>query len=266
MKDRINLAPLDLAKSSTGELIQEILESATIRRSCIYTYATADTVLRASIDHDFRSAIEKTSLRFADGMGAAIHSRVILGCKVAKSSTHDFFADLIAQAIDRDLNIVFIGGRHDTAKRARDLLAAENTDRSPEALDRYRERIHCRSGYFGDANDEASYLETLNLLNPSLVVIGMGQPIQEVWAHRVRQHLPNTTFLCVGGLFDLVAKNRPSPPMWMRRSGLEWSFRLATNPGYTWRRYLLGLPMLAMISCAQMISVRSGYARGGVAR
>ena len=46
--------------------------------------------------------------------------------------------------------------------------------------------------------------------------------------------------LGVGGLFDYYSGRIPRAPLWMRRTGLEWVFRLVQEPGRLWRRYLVG--------------------------
>ena len=45
--------------------------------------------------------------------------------------------------------------------------------------------------------------------------------------------------MAVGAAFDFHAGLKPQAPRWMQRSGLEWSFRLATEPLRLWRRYLV---------------------------
>ncbi len=265
MKHKINLAPLKLVTSSTKDLVNGILQNASTRKGVMYTYANADTLLRASTCPRFRAAIENANFCYADGWGAVLHSRLVFGNQIPKSSTDDFFANLISQGINRDLRIAFVGSRSDTTVRARNHLAAQVNGSNPLATAiRYREQIFCQSGYFNSEADEHSYLDILEKFNPALAVVGMGQPIQEIWADRTRCRFPNTTFLCVGGLFDLVAKNIPTPPSWIRRYGLEWCFRLATKPKYTWRRYLLGLPALAAISCAQACNTQILNAEEGI--
>jgi N-acetylglucosaminyldiphosphoundecaprenol N-acetyl-beta-D-mannosaminyltransferase len=48
--------------------------------------------------------------------------------------------------------------------------------------------------------------------------------------------------LCVGAAFDFIAGTKPRAPEWMQRSGLEWAFRLKSEPRRLWRRYLVGNP------------------------
>jgi N-acetylglucosaminyldiphosphoundecaprenol N-acetyl-beta-D-mannosaminyltransferase len=46
----------------------------------------------------------------------------------------------------------------------------------------------------------------------------------------------------VGAAFDFLAGLKKQAPRWMQRSGLEWLFRLSTEPRRLWRRYLVNNP------------------------
>ena len=65
--------------------------------------------------------------------------------------------------------------------------------------------------------------------------------------------LPGTVFLCVGGLFDYLSGDKPTPPMLIRKVGLEWLFILLRRPRRFWKRYLFGLPMLALLIAADYL-------------
>ncbi|MCL5269386.1 MAG: WecB/TagA/CpsF family glycosyltransferase, partial [bacterium] len=97
-------------------------------------------------------------------------------------------------------------------------------------------------GYFNEV-DARRILEAIELANPDVVLIGMGTPRQEHWAlmWSAADRRPRVWW-CVGALFEYYAGTRGRAPVWMRRTGLEWVWRLALEPGRLWRRYLLGNP------------------------
>ena len=75
-----------------------------------------------------------------------------------------------------------------------------------------------------------------------LLFIGISTPKQERWMFEHRQNFPGVTMIGVGAAFDFHAGCTPQAPGWMQRLGLEWFFRLSTEPGRLWRRYLLVTP------------------------
>ncbi|UCH78510.1 MAG: WecB/TagA/CpsF family glycosyltransferase [Candidatus Coatesbacteria bacterium] len=73
---------------------------------------------------------------------------------------------------------------------------------------------------------------------PDILFAAFGAPKQELWLDAVRDRLRVPVGIGVGGAFDFAAGETKRAPRWMQRAGLEWSFRLAQEPGRLWRRYL----------------------------
>jgi len=94
---------------------------------------------------------------------------------------------------------------------------------------------------FRELTDEESrrQLEQLSSSGAQIVWLGLGTPKQDWEAARLAAALP-VTFCAVGAAFDFVAGNKKQAPMWMQRHGLEWFYRLVTEPRRLWKRYLFG--------------------------
>ena len=87
---------------------------------------------------------------------------------------------------------------------------------------------------------EAAVAAAIRVAAPSVVFVGMGAPRQERWAARHLDDLGASVLWCVGALFEYFGGRRSRAPVWMRRFGLEWLYRLALEPARLWRRYLIG--------------------------
>lgn len=83
-----------------------------------------------------------------------------------------------------------------------------------------------------------------------LLLVGLGCPRQEVFAHRMRSLL-DLPVMAVGAAFDYHAGSLRRAPRWMERSGLAWLWRLAQEPARLWRRYLLLGPEYLLRLAAQ---------------
>jgi N-acetylglucosaminyldiphosphoundecaprenol N-acetyl-beta-D-mannosaminyltransferase len=79
----------------------------------------------------------------------------------------------------------------------------------------------------------------------TLVWVGLGTPKQDLEVRRLADSIP-VTALAVGAAFDFLAGTKAQAPVWMQRSGLEWAFRLATEPRRLARRYLWGNPRFVL--------------------
>jgi N-acetylglucosaminyldiphosphoundecaprenol N-acetyl-beta-D-mannosaminyltransferase len=92
---------------------------------------------------------------------------------------------------------------------------------------------------------EASHLddvERIRAANPDIVWVGLGTPKQELWMQANAPHLGRAVLMGVGAAFDFHAKVKRQAPRVMQRMGLEWSFRLMTEPKRLGKRYLVGIP------------------------
>jgi N-acetylglucosaminyldiphosphoundecaprenol N-acetyl-beta-D-mannosaminyltransferase len=90
-------------------------------------------------------------------------------------------------------------------------------------------------------------VERIRATQPDFVWVGLGTPKQELWMQANSALLPGIVLLGVGAAFDFHAKMKRQAPRWMQRSGLEWCFRLATEPRRLWRRYLIGIPRFLLL-------------------
>ena len=70
-----------------------------------------------------------------------------------------------------------------------------------------------------------------------LCIVSLGAPKQEVLADMLHARCQGVGFLCFGAALDFVSGHASRAPVWMRRAGLEWGWRLAASPGRMSARY-----------------------------
>jgi N-acetylglucosaminyldiphosphoundecaprenol N-acetyl-beta-D-mannosaminyltransferase len=89
------------------------------------------------------------------------------------------------------------------------------------------------------SNEEAEFVERVYQARPHIIWIGLGTPLQDLFIDRFRDRL-GITLVAIGAAFDFIAGAKRQAPVWIQDHGLEWAFRLATEPRRLWRRYLMG--------------------------
>ncbi|MBD2328094.1 WecB/TagA/CpsF family glycosyltransferase [Alkalinema sp. FACHB-956] len=117
---------------------------------------------------------------------------------------------------------------------------------------------------FGFEQNEAECLEIVDRINQSqanVLVVGVGAPKQEFWIVKYRDQLPNIDiFLGLGGAIDFVAGAKPRSPEWISEVGLEWLYRLISEPRRLWKRYLIDdLPFLGLLLLQKLKLYRSPF-------
>lgn len=98
---------------------------------------------------------------------------------------------------------------------------------------------HGPSFAFAETEDEDSeVIEMINASGATCLIVGLNAPKQEIWINRNRGRMPGVkVFMGVGATIDYEAKAVRRAPPWMTRNGLEWVYRMATEPKRYWRRY-----------------------------
>ena len=107
--------------------------------------------------------------------------------------------------------------------------------------------------------DELTTAQTAELINaarPDIVWVGMSSPKQDRWMARMRQQLDAPVLIAVGAAFDFLSGTVRQAPRWMQRSGLEWLYRLGTDPGRLWKRYLVDNPWFVWEVGLQLTGLR----------
>ena len=104
-------------------------------------------------------------------------------------------------------------------------------------------QIEVSNGYFdarpGSSENEA-VVQRINAYKPDLLMVGMGMPRQEFWTLENFARLDTHVILASNGAaIDYVAGAVPTPPRWAGRLGLEWAFRLVSEPRRLFGRYLI---------------------------
>lgn len=107
------------------------------------------------------------------------------------------------------------------------------------------------------AEEDAEMMEAICSSGARILFVSLGCPKQERWMMEHRGKVP-CVMLGVGAAFDFIAGTAPQAPRWMQRAGVEWVFRLASDPRRLWKRYLKHNPRFIVFFGAQYVRHRLG--------
>jgi N-acetylglucosaminyldiphosphoundecaprenol N-acetyl-beta-D-mannosaminyltransferase len=108
-----------------------------------------------------------------------------------------------------------------------------------------------------ELDDFDAALDRIIDIGPDVVWIGLGTPKQDLVADRLARR-SMTVAVSIGAAFDFLAGAKPQAPLWMQQRGLEWAYRLATEPRRLWRRYLVGNSRFIWANIRQRPHIISG--------
>ncbi len=105
------------------------------------------------------------------------------------------------------------------------------------------------------AEEDAAVVQQIQGSGADIVWVGISTPKQERWMSEHRERLGVPVLVGVGAAFDFLSGAKPQAPLWIQRSGLEWLFRLASEPRRLWRRYAQ-YPLFALLLLGQALKLR----------
>ncbi len=96
----------------------------------------------------------------------------------------------------------------------------------------------------------------INRASPDVLWVGLGCPKQQLWMYEHKSKLKVPVMVGVGAAFDFLAEVKPQAPSWMRDHGLEWLFRLGSEPKRLWRRYLIANSLFLVYFLREFIRLK----------
>lgn len=186
----------------------------------------------AAKDDAFREALG-TFMLLNDGVGLDIAARMLTGAPFPENlNGTDFIPRYLSDTRHR-FRIALVGSKPGVADIAAEVLAQHCPQHTIAAA---------RHGYFSE-QESAAVAEEIKATHADLLLVGLGNPKQEVWIARHLEMTGCKAAIGVGALFDFLAERVPRAPSLIRRLRLEWMFRLALEPVRLGRRYLIGNPL-----------------------
>ncbi|MBR6240144.1 MAG: WecB/TagA/CpsF family glycosyltransferase [Lentisphaeria bacterium] len=183
------------------------------------------------------NVLRRAELVIADGMPLVWLSR-LLGTPLPERVTGADMVPLIAErAAKEHVKLYFLGGTEKYTRMAADILTERYPGLEIAGIDTPFVKL--------DAPDAAELdreiCRKINDSGASILLIGFGNPKQEIWVERNRANLNCGIAIGIGGTFNFIAGAVKRAPDWMRKSGTEWIFRIVQEPGRLWKRYGFGL-------------------------
>lgn len=179
-----------------------------------------EKIMKAICDENLMKLLNSASIQIPDGIGIVIASR-IKGGKIKKRITGiDLMEKIIKRASQKSYRVFLLGAKPGTADEAAKILYLKYPGlRIAGVMD----------GYFKDDNEAVSKISDAK---PDILFVAMGSPKQEYWITKNMEKLKVPLCMGIGGSLDVISGNVKRAPEFMRKSGLEWLYRLFKEP---WR-------------------------------
>jgi N-acetylglucosaminyldiphosphoundecaprenol N-acetyl-beta-D-mannosaminyltransferase len=188
--ERLNILGVAVSDLTASECLALLDDGLKRDQPLTVFYANAHSVNLTFSVPEFREILNSADILYADGIGLELAAR-LHGLNVRENlAGTDFLPTLLRWASQNGISLYFLGGTPEVVRRAAHQAVQQNGSL----------RLH---GYHhGFFRDDDVIIEDINIKEPSLLLVGLGSPLQEKWVHDNRLRLKARNVITVGGFFD----------------------------------------------------------------
>jgi N-acetylglucosaminyldiphosphoundecaprenol N-acetyl-beta-D-mannosaminyltransferase len=228
----LNVEFLNITKFQAIELVAKAINANTQK---IVYFVNADCLNKTVADSDYLHILQQGDYILADGSGIKLGCKILGDTVIDNVNGTDLLPLICELAVKNHFSIYLLGAKPGVAAQTKD-----NLEKQYSGL-RIVGEWH---GYFRkNSDEEQDVIRNINESQADILLVAFGAPFQEKWIHSRKHQLTAKVLIGVGGLFDFYSGNIPRAPLWLRRYGLEWTYRLYQEPKRMFKRYILGNPL-----------------------
>jgi N-acetylglucosaminyldiphosphoundecaprenol N-acetyl-beta-D-mannosaminyltransferase len=239
---------MKVSRTSYQHASDLVIEWARHKASKYVCVATVNNVMESYDSETVQTVMNQADLVTPDGMPLVWAMRALGWQEATRVYGPDLTPIVLEKAAAAKIPIGFYGG-------------------APEVLHKLVERVQTQ--YPGlqvayslsppfrplSEQEDQQVIRAINDSGARILFIGLNTPKQDVWmaAHRDKVQ---AVMLGVGAAFDFLAGSKRQAPRWIMPLGLEWLFRLATEPRRLWKRYLKHNPRFVVLLALQLLGLK----------
>ena len=246
---RVNVLGVGVSAIDPGMALAAIEDWIQRRDPHYVTITGVHGVMESQSDPEVRAIHNRAGLVTPDGMPLVWASRLAGQRHVRRVYGPDLMLAACRRSLETGWRHFLYGG----AEGVPELLATRLADRFPglEITGAFAPPFRPLT----DAEDE-EIVQRINAARPDIVWVGLSTPKQERWMASHLGRLEAPVMVGVGAAFDFHAGLKRQAPKWIQGTGLEWLFRLITEPRRLWRRYLRNNPVFLASVALQATGLR----------
>lgn len=211
--------------TSMGSVLTRVEENISDNIRFNIVTPNPELVLMAQKNNLLKNALNSATLSIPDGMGLKL---AIPNLQIIKG--RELFIELIKLAAKKNWKVFLLGGLGDEAGMAANKLIQRYGDIKIQSEKGPKLNESAEPVTEVDIKLEEEAIERINTFKPHLLFVAFGNPKQEIWVMKNAKKLNAKCVMAVGGAIRYAAGISSLPPKWMASVGLEWLWRVFTEP------------------------------------
>ncbi len=228
--------------SNPQSLFERICQETRKNRQTLVHYLNIHVANSAFGNRKLKSILKQSDLVYCDGAGIVAGSRLLGTPLPTRLTAADWFIDMLDYFAQKGCKVYLLGGEPGVPEAALDTIVEQVPQHSVVGM---------HHGYILNSPAlETQVIEEINAIQPDVLIVGFGTPLQEFWIEKNRARLKVSTIYAIGAVMDFVSGRVSRCPRWMGDAGYEWLYRLFTEPSRLLGRYVVGNPwFLGRVAC-----------------
>lgn len=200
-------------------------------------------LVEASSDPEFKKILNSCVLNTCDGFGIALVAKIFYGKKIERTTG----VEITKKLLQGEHKLFLLGGASGVAEK----VSQKFHQAEIAGIDYGGKMIYVDGAWRLENNTD--FLEKIRASGAEILLTAFQHGKQEKWLAENLPHLPNIRVaIGVGGTFDYLSGSIKRAPAWMRKIGLEWLFRLISQPK-RWRRIVRAVIIFPMLVIKEKI-------------
>lgn len=213
--------------TTKDELLRAFEASVAQSRPSYFVAWNPEKIVNTAHRAEWNEIRNRSSANFADGVGVTLASKILLGEKIERIAGVDFFHDVLGVLNARSGKLFMFGSTDEILQGSIESIQKEFPN---------IQIVGFESGYgFKDQR----LVEKIDQSKADVIAVALGSPKQEEWIYNYGMKVQSGVFIGVGGSFSILSKTVKRAPALFQRMGLEWLFRLVSQPSRIKRQIAL---------------------------
>ena len=234
-------------------VLNEIEKYITAKKNLLVSPIASQTLVKAYFDDNLRKILDKYDGLYPDSQWVKRAIYFLYGVEL-KDRVYgpELMLKVCELARKNKYNIFLYGTTEKTLRLLIKNLQRRYTDIKITGLlpSEFREL---------DNEEKKDLIRHIEQSKADILMIGLGSPLEQIIAYQLMCEEPkikkSMIVIPFGAAFDFIAGVKPQALKWMRDRGLEWFFRLISEPGRLWQRYLILGPLFIFLVIWQKLSL-----------
>ena len=244
--DRTDILGVQVSAINLSDAVEAVERWIRERRRDYVCVTGVHGVMESRRDEGLREIHNRAGLVTPDGMPLVWLSHLLGRRRTEQVCGRDLMRAVTAVAALHGYRQFYYGGAEGVAEQLRQALTAAYPGIAVAG-------VLCPPFRELTREEDELVVNTINAASPDIVWVGLSTPKQERWMAEHRGRIDAPLMIGVGAAFDFLAGTKPPPPVWMQQNGLEWLFRLCSEPRRLWRRYAYIVPGFVLLVAGELL-------------